>query len=247
MLRLERQDARSFREQATVAVTLSFVAGSVNASGMLAAGAMTSHMTGNVTHLGHALALHPSDALGPLRLLLAFLTGAVGASLGIPAFRRWVREPVGAMLLVEAGALAAVADSGWFSARPALLTETLCLAMGWQNALITTISGAIVRTTHLTGNMTDLGLELGRLSLAPGGWAGALRRFFRDGTTSPDFTRATLHAAIVLTFLFGAALGPLLFVRYGYRGMFAPAAVLVALVAADALGRRRAALPTGTG
>ena len=35
--------------------------------------------------------------------------------------------------------------------------------MGLQNSLVTTISNAAVRTTHLTGLFTDLGIELSQL------------------------------------------------------------------------------------
>ena len=46
----------TFWQQGTLAVAMSLVAGAVNASGLLAAGAMTSHMTGNITRLGEGLA-----------------------------------------------------------------------------------------------------------------------------------------------------------------------------------------------
>src|SRR6266568_4219998 len=35
----------------------------------------------------------------------------------------------------------------------------LCVAMGMQNSLVTRLSGAVVRTTHLTGVITDIGIE----------------------------------------------------------------------------------------
>lgn len=39
----------------------------------------------------------------------------------------------------------------------------LCYVMGLQNALITKISHAEIRTTHVTGLVTDLGIEMGKL------------------------------------------------------------------------------------
>ena len=35
--------------------------------------------------------------------------------------------------------------------------------MGLQNALVTRVSGAVVRTTHMTGVLTDIGIELVRM------------------------------------------------------------------------------------
>ena len=46
---------------------------------------------------------------------------------------------------------------------PNLIAFTLLFAMGLQNSLVTRISDAVVRTTHLTGLFTDLGIELSQL------------------------------------------------------------------------------------
>ena len=47
--------------------------------------------------------------------------------------------------------------------RPNIIAYALLFAMGLQNSLVTTISNATVRTTHLTGLFTDLGIELSQL------------------------------------------------------------------------------------
>jgi uncharacterized membrane protein YoaK (UPF0700 family) len=128
-----------------------------------------------------------------------------------------------------------VALAGWFATRPVLVTELLCLAMGWQNALITRISGAVVRTTHVTGTTTDLGIELGNLAMKR---PKVLRDIRRQGVRAyvqslppdSDVARAALHLVTILCFLLGATAGPLLFVRYGYRAMLAPGTVLVLIV-----------------
>ena len=39
----------------------------------------------------------------------------------------------------------------------------LCYIMGLQNAVITKISNAEIRTTHITGLVTDLGIEIGKM------------------------------------------------------------------------------------
>jgi len=230
MLRLDRTRARSFGEQASLAATLSFVAGWVNASGMIAAASMTSHMSGNVTQLGHALALRASDALVPLRLLLWFLLGAFTATCGVRVLRRWVREPVGGMLVVEAAMLGVLANGAWLSERPAPFAAALCLAMGWQNALITTISGAVIRTTHMTGNLTDLGIELGHVVTERGGLLESWRRLRQQGGES-NVARAVLHGSIVGSFLSGATVGPLLWLRFGHEALLGPSVILLAFVA----------------
>jgi hypothetical protein len=72
------------------------------------------------------------------------------------------------VVVVEAGLLlvfglfgAAInLSSGLFIPLTVLL---LCFIMGLQNALITKISNAEIRTTHVTGLVTDIGIELGKL------------------------------------------------------------------------------------
>jgi uncharacterized membrane protein YoaK (UPF0700 family) len=241
MLRLVAREERSFLRNTSLAFTLSLVAGAVNASGLLAAGAMTSHMTGNLTRIGQGVALGNVGAFEPARYFLFFLFGAVVATLSMSTLiRHGLQEPVPALLLIEAALLSAVALAGWFATRPLLVTELLCLSMGWQNALITKISGAVIRTTHVTGTTTDLGIELGHLVLSrPKLIAGVRTRgfvtFVREIHPESDVARAVMHLTAILCFLVGATVGPLLFVRYGYRAMLAPALVLVLLVVANHL------------
>jgi uncharacterized membrane protein YoaK (UPF0700 family) len=236
MLRLDGSEGRSFLRNTTLAFTLSLVAGAVNASGLLAAGAMTSHMTGNLTRIGEGLALGSVTALDPARYVVAFLGGAFFATLATGALaRRHLKEPIPALLVTEAVLLSVVATAGWFAAHPLLVTELLCVSMGWQNALITRISGAVVRTTHMTGATTDLGIELARLvtthpRLPEGARARGLIRTIREIPPDSDLARAAMHLTAIVCFLAGATGGPLLFVRYGYRAMIAPAAVLLLLV-----------------
>ncbi len=254
MLLLKTGGRRSFLRTAALAFTLSLVAGAVNASGLLAAGAMTSHMTGNLTRVGEGLALGAVGALDPARYVVSFLAGAFAATLAAGILvRRGLEEPVPALLLVEAVLLCVVATAGGVAGQPKLVTELLCLAMGWQNALITKISGAVVRTTHMTGATTDLGIELGHLALAPRGWVADVRArgvldAIRHVDPTSDLARAAMHLLAITCFLAGATVGPLLFVRYGYRAMTSPAALLVLLVTVNRAFPRRPdpAAPDGT-
>ncbi|MBC7749033.1 MAG: DUF1275 domain-containing protein, partial [Methylotenera sp.] len=54
-------------------------------------------------------------------------------------------------------------SSGLFTLDGKLTAFFMLLAMGIQNSLVTNISRATVRTTHLTGLFTDLGIELSQL------------------------------------------------------------------------------------
>src|SRR5439155_20750660 len=85
----------------------------------------------------------------------------------------------------------------------------LCAAMGVQNSLVTRLSGAVVRTTHLTGVFTDIGIEcvrawewLRRTAARQSGLpaVGHLLRLRRV----PELRRLRLHLAILSSFLGGA-------------------------------------------
>jgi uncharacterized membrane protein YoaK (UPF0700 family) len=90
--------------------------------------------------------------------------------------------------------------------------------MGLQNAAVATITGMAVRTTHLTGPTTDLGVHLGSALLDKG----AGRRAALQG--------AVLRAGTIVSFLFGGALAIPLARAYGYLTLLAPAAFVLAAV-----------------
>jgi uncharacterized membrane protein YoaK (UPF0700 family) len=98
----------------------------------------------------------------------------------------------------------------------------LCFVMGLQNALVTKLSGGVVRTTHLTGTVTDLGIELGRLLY----WN-------RDRDASrfvrADRDRIAVLAGLLAAFLGGAITGAFGFKLAGYVSTVPLAIVLVLL------------------
>src|SRR5690606_30403481 len=86
-------------------------------------------------------------------------------------------------------------------------------ACGLQNALATRYSGAIVRTTHVTGVVTDLGLMFGA----------ALRG------ESFDRRKCLLFLLIISGFVSGGALGFLLFDAFSVAALVFPAVSCIAL------------------
>src|SRR5207253_10359046 len=95
-----------------------------------------------------------------------------------------------------------------------LVSGLACLAMGLQNATITRISGAVVRTTHVTGVITDLGLEGVQFFLwyrdrVRGRRWGRSGRLLRVSRRHPTAQRLFLLASILGSFLFGAVAGTL--------------------------------------
>lgn len=211
---------------------LAFVAGASNAGAFLAVQLYTSHMTGIVSALAEHMVLGEFTlALGALGAVLSFLLGAMVSAIMINyGRRRALRSQFALPLLLEAvlflvfglmgSTLAGV--TGLFVPATVML---LCFTMGLQNAVITKISGAVVRTTHLTGVVTDLGIELGKLLY----WN-------RSGTESAarvmaDRGRISMLGFLIASFLVGGVLGTIGFKQIGYMATLPLAGILILLSA----------------
>lgn len=224
-----------------LALLLAGVAGDVNATAFFAVGLHTSHMTGTVATVGEMLASGQwALARAALRLLLAFVSGAVAASFLLDATRHKPRGRHAAALTVEALTVGAIGL--WLSTHPGSREPTLlwglCFAMGLQNALVTRVSGAVVRTTHMTGVLTDIGIESVRMVTwvrdgARGHGLSGLLHMLRALPSAVQFERTRLHLGLLLAFLGGCTTGPLLFLEHGAAALALPCAVLVLLAALD--------------
>jgi uncharacterized membrane protein YoaK (UPF0700 family) len=149
---------------------LAFVAGAANAGGFLAVGQYTSHVTGLVSSVADNLVLGNAALVAAAAgALVAFVGGAMTTAVVVNwGLRRGLHSAYGLPLLLEAVALLVfgVAGASIDLFAPLFVPLTvllLCFIMGLQNAVITKISRAEIRTTHVTGLFTDIGIELGKL------------------------------------------------------------------------------------
>ncbi|THU04448.1 DUF1275 domain-containing protein [Lampropedia puyangensis] len=214
---------------------LTFVAGATNAGGFLAVAQYTSHMTGIVAHMADSIVLGAYDlALAALGGLLSFLCGAACTAVMVNYARRHRLESEYAMpLLLEAALLmvfGAIGSQLQQVLSPMLVPMTavlLCFIMGLQNAVVTKLSGAQIRTTHVTGTVTDLGIELGKMLY----WNRARFQDDREAVTVNKRRLATL-SALLTCFFTGGLTGAWAFNRIGYGFTVALALILVLLVIA---------------
>lgn len=231
----------SRRAYTLLVLLLASVAGSVNAISFFALGTHTSHMTGNLANVGEFLANRRWDlAAAAGQLVLSFILGAMTATVLMDVARRRNRGRHAMALLVEAGTLAAVGL--WATRHPGAKEPTmlwgLAYAMGIQNALVTRLSGAVVRTTHMTGVVTDIGIQLVKMMTwvrdgARGHGLGGLVWMIRRLPTAEQFARTRLHLGLATAFVTGCTGGPLLFFHFGAAAMALPCAVLMLLVVLD--------------
>lgn len=209
--------------------TLTFVAGATNAGGFLAVGQYTSHMTGVVSSVADNLVLGQLGlVLAGLASLIAFMSGAMTTAWMVNwSLRRHLRSAYGRPLLIEATLLLIFGLFGaainFFAGLFVPLTVlVLCFIMGLQNAVITKISNAEIRTTHVTGLVTDLGIELGKLLY--------VNRLTGAPVVVANQKKLRIHATLILWFFAGGLAGAIGFKTIGYITTVPLAIVLLALV-----------------
>lgn len=222
---------RTVASNRVLGLLLAFNAGAVNAGGFLVVHLYTSHMTGFVSMLADNLVLgNMALVLGAVGALLAFVCGAATTAVLV----NWARQRklnssyalpllVVAALMLVFGLVGAI-TLDWRTPF-AVPTTVLLLAfiMGLQNATVTKMSSSTIRTTHMTGVVTDLGIELGKLLY----WN-------RTGTAPESQVRANharlrLFAGLLAMFLVGGIAGAAGFKHVGFVFVVPLALVLLAL------------------
>jgi uncharacterized membrane protein YoaK (UPF0700 family) len=225
-------DQRDRRSDLHLGCALAFVAGAVNAGGFLAIGGYTSHMTGIVSSMADDLALGKvTVALAALGAWLAFVSGAAATALLVnwARRRRLVHSQFAVSLMVEAVLLLLFGVTGGYLAdMPDLLAPVtillLCFIMGLQNAIITKISGAQIRTTHVTGLSTDIGIELGKMAYYN-------RRQIPQLEVHANRDKLKLHSLLIGFFFVGGVSGALGFKHIGFSATVILAVLLATLAA----------------
>lgn len=205
---------------------LAFSAGAVNVIAYLACSRFVTHVTGTVSSIGMdastvTLALDYSVVLG------CFIIGAMSSTALLDGRHHQKKRPLFALPLVLVSViltlLGAAGLFGLFGSfggsvegpRDFAFLSILAFAMGMQNAAVATSTGQLVRTTHMTGPATDLGVHLTTALYAQGE---ARRTAIRH---------AGLRAGKIAAFASGGAAGAALAHASGYGAFFVPAVVVL--------------------
>jgi uncharacterized membrane protein YoaK (UPF0700 family) len=209
---------------------LAFNAGAVNAGGFLVVAMYTSHMTGFASLLADNLVLgNMRLVLSAIGALLAFTCGAAFTAIQVNwARQHGLRSEYALPLLVEAlllllfGLMGATLNRQTPFAVP-FTVLVLSFTMGLQNALVSKISSSQIRTTHMTGIVTDIGIELGKL-------------FYWNRTASPFESRVRanriklrLLGTLLAAFIGGGIVGAAGFKHVGFVWVIPLALLLLGL------------------
>ncbi len=213
-------EKRSFLHNLRLAILLCLNAGFINAAGYLAFAVLTTNVTGHAALLAVGIA---SGNLRSVRMvalwLVVFLAGAFSSSWWISRVGKNRAASYMVPILAIIAILLFVAVFGQNYHHTLAETEyfagLLLFGMGMQNALVSMISGFVVRTTHLTGMFTDLGIDLSTALLSWGAVKPTVKR------------RILLRVSIIVFFLLGGIGGGLLFSQVGFNAFYVPVGLLL--------------------
>jgi uncharacterized membrane protein YoaK (UPF0700 family) len=198
------------------AVLLSGISGMVNAVAILQMGGTVAHHTGNASHAGRLAGV---DGTRFAVLMLAYFLGA-----GVTGFRRSNGEnPVtGKASPALLGCAIAVAGGGivhWASGDSLLALPILSFSQGIHNGVTSKFSSMPLRTTHMTGTLTDTGA-------ACGAW---LRSKVIGDAPAPPSNKTVFLLLTLFAFSFGGVLAKMATDRIGSLAVLPPAALLAVL------------------
>ena len=203
---------------------LALVAGCINAVGYLCFRHQPiTHLTGTSTELGLAIArLDLAEIVHWGLAILSFLAGAMSSGFIVAQRTLQLGRRYGVVLMIESALLFAAAPL--IAHQQDLGIYLASAACGLQNAMVSTYSGATLRTTHLSGVFTDLGISLGQ----------------RLRGLEVDMLRIHVCVLVASHFIVGAVLGTLGFAWISERVLLIPAALTGLVGLAYAAYRHRA-------
>lgn len=195
------------------AFILALIAGIVNAIGLLGFKHQSiSHLSGTATLLGSGIInTNFLDTLHLVFILFSFLVGSAISGYFLSSGSLKLGRHYSFLLCLEALFLAVAV---YFLSRNSVHGHYLAsAACGIQNALATTYSGAVVRTTHMTGIFTDLGIMLGA----------------KVRGEPCDRRKLYLFLLIITGFITGGTLGAYLFSLFIFEALYIPAIICLLL------------------
>lgn len=204
-----------FKDVCGIASALSLVSGMVNVVAFMEIGYLISHMTGNASHMGRLVSSDSLRLLALVGIICAYAVGSFTAGAvncdGDAVFEG--RRSLGLLFCAIT-----VASGSIQQHTTEYLPVTLLLwaySQGLQNGVTSRFSSGLLRTTHMTGNVTDCGLGLGRVLQA-----------WMNKTEVPSLRRPLFMASLMTSFTLGGLFSFFAHDEFGALTALIPAAVL---------------------
>ncbi len=227
MLR-QAKNERSLNDNLRLASSTAFVAGMINVAGVIAFLAFTSNVTGHVATLAkHVLEQNFGEMVVFFVWLIMFLLGAFTANFIIKSVEHKSSYRAHAQpIVLEMVILVLV---GWYGhnfynetqTEREILIGAVLFTMGLQNSMVSTISGGLIKTSHLSGLFTDLG--------------GELAEWFHPRTEKSQVIKHRLYIrfTILSFYFFGGLCGGYFFNAYNFALFFFIPLILLSILLYD--------------
>ncbi len=213
-----------------LASSTAFVAGMTNVAGVIAFLAFTSNVTGHVATLArHVVERNFHEILTFFIWLSAFFFGAFASSFLIWSVRRksgyWAHA-IPVLLEIVILLIVAVYGHHFYTetrTEREIIIAAILFSMGLQNSLVSTISGGLIKTSHLSGLFTDFGSELAE--------------WLHPHTAKSHVLRNKLYIRVTILgfYFFGGLVGAYIFNQYDFMIFYLIPAVLVTIISYDLL------------
>ncbi|RTY75283.1 MULTISPECIES: YoaK family protein [unclassified Flavobacterium] len=213
---------RTFIHNLRLATLLSFVAGIVNVTGVLSVHTLTTNVTGHFAYFAEEIMKQNYiAAITFFVFTIFFLLGAFTSNFLAELISKKHPDlshviPISLEMIVLIGIGIFGLASELSSIEGKWIAFSMLFAMGIQNSLVTKISQSTVRTTHLTGLFTDLGIELSQLF------------FYKKPEENKKLKISIyLRLSIIIFFFMGCILGGFLYNLLGMKTLFVAATFLL--------------------
>lgn len=214
---------------------LAFQGGWLNAGGFLATHRFVSHVTGFATQFGYDMAKSNwIEASGMLMVPIFFLIGSMISGFYVDREITAGKKPkyhilfflifFFLLIVLILGSLNLFGEFGTNATTDqdvktnVILLSLLCLSCGLQNAGITTASNNFVRTTHLTGMTTDLGIGLVRMTSE-----------ISTARKKMELNKSQIRVILILCFVFGSMVASFFFIQWRFLGFIIPCLISLGL------------------
>lgn len=205
-------ERRDFKYVVTGGSLLAFCAGFLNIVSILYTGFTVSHNTGIFTNMSSQFARAKfSAALFKLGILTAYLLGSASVGFFISKTKFHYSRFYGFFFIAEAILFFLVIQL-YDNKHMNMSVILSSLSMGLQNGLFTNFSGAVVRTTHVTGLITDVGLIIGH--------------WLRGKEETKDLWKLKVLFPLMIGFFIGAFIGTISFDMYSIHALYIPTTIL---------------------
>lgn len=219
---------RTLDHNKKIASLLSFVAGIVNVTGFISVQRLTTNVTGHFAFfVDEVFKLHFRESFIYFLYILFFFLGSFVSSMLVETLSRKKSRIVYIIpAVIESVILFSVAFAVHtvITNNADIISCSLLFAMGLQNSMVTQISDAMVRTTHLTGLFTDLGIELSQLF------------FYKEKQQKHKLiSTIKLRGRIIAFFFIGGVVGGIFYSYLGLHTLIIPAVILVIVLLFDVM------------